>query len=101
MGVVFAAVHRDLGRDVALKLLAPDLSEDQAYRNRFLREARALARLDSPNIVRVHDAGEEDGWLFIATELVPDGDLNQLLADGGLPLAVASDLVAQVARGLQ
>jgi len=101
MGVVFAATHRDLDRDVALKLLAPDLSEDGAYRNRFLREAKALAKLDSPYVVRVHDAGEQEGWLFIATELVPDGDLNQPLADGGLPLPVAADLVGQVAAGLQ
>ncbi|WGX97620.1 serine/threonine-protein kinase [Nocardioides sp. L-11A] len=101
MGVVLAAVHRDLDRPVALKVLAPHLVDDAAYRARFLREAKALARLDSPYVVRVFDAGEEDGALFIATELVADGDLNQLLRDEGplfLPDAVA--LVRDLALGL-
>jgi len=101
MGVVLAAVHRDLDRPVALKVLAPHLADDAAYRARFLREAKALARLDSPNVVRVFDAGEEDGALFIATELIPGGDLNGLLRDEGplfLPDAVA--LVRDLAVGL-
>ncbi|MDQ6523268.1 serine/threonine-protein kinase [Nocardioides sp. LHD-245] len=101
MGVVLAAVHRDLDRPVALKVLAPHLVDDAAYRARFLREAKALARLDSPYVVRVFDAGEEDGALFIATELVPGGDLNRLLRDDGplfLPDAVA--LVRDLAVGL-
>jgi serine/threonine-protein kinase len=101
MGVVYAAVHRDLERDVALKLLSPDLADSEDYRNRFIREARVLARLDSPHIVRVHDAGEQDGWLFIATELLPDGDLHDLLnSTGPLPAELAIDLVSQVADGL-
>ncbi|MCR1786073.1 serine/threonine protein kinase [Nocardioides carbamazepini] len=101
MGVVLAAVHRDLDRPVALKVLAPHLVDDAAYRARFLREAKALARLDSPNVVRIFDAGEEDGALFIATELIPGGDLNQLLRNEGplfLPDAVA--LVRDLALGL-
>ncbi|GAA4819945.1 serine/threonine-protein kinase [Nocardioides caeni] len=101
MGVVFSAVHRDLQREVALKVLSPDLSEESSYRNRFLREAQALARLDSPHVVRVFDAGEQDGWLFLATELVPDGDLAELLrTQGAPPVAVAVDLIAQAAAGL-
>lgn len=101
MGVVLAAVHRDLDRPVALKVLAPHLADDAAYRARFLREAKALARLDSPNVVRVFDAGEEDGALFIATELVTGGDLNQLLRDEGpLFLADAVALVRDLALGL-
>lgn len=102
MGVVLRATHRDLERQVALKVLAPEIADDPAYRNRFLREARTLARLDSPHVVRVFDAGEQDGSLFIATELVPDGDLADLLAQRGpLPLADAVEVLGQVAEGLQ
>ncbi|GAA5156665.1 hypothetical protein GCM10023340_45130 [Nocardioides marinquilinus] len=101
MGVVYAARHRDVGREVALKLLAPELADDRAYRTRFLREARTLGRLDSPHVVRLHDAGEQDGWLFIVTELLPDGDVDALLAARGpMPPALALDLVAQVADGI-
>lgn len=102
MGVVLRATHRDLERQVALKVLAPEIADDPAYRNRFLREARTLARLDSPHVVRVFDAGEQDGSLFIATELVPDGDLADLLAQRGpLPLTDAVEVLGQVATGLQ
>jgi len=101
MGVVFSAVHSDLHRPVALKLMAPDLADDEVYRNRFLREAQALARLDSPHVVRVYDAGEHDGWLFIATELVPGGDLSQRIeTQGALPIPEAMALVAGAADGL-
>ncbi|WP_349016701.1 serine/threonine-protein kinase [Nocardioides sp. QY071] len=101
MGVVLAAVHRDLDRPVALKVLAPHLVDDAGYRARFLREAKALARLDSPYVVRVFDAGEEEGALFIATELVAGGDLNQLLRGrGALPAADAVALVRDLAVGL-
>lgn len=101
MGVVFSAVHTDLDRDVAIKLLSPEYSDDAAYRNRFLREAKTLARLDSPYITQVYDAGEQDGWLFIATELVPDGDLKGYLASHGpMSIRAAADFVRQVAMGL-
>ncbi|MDT0200974.1 protein kinase domain-containing protein [Nocardioides sp. AE5] len=102
MGVVYAAVQRGLGREVALKVLSSDLSDSEEYRHRFLREAEVLARLDSPHIIQVHDAGEEDGWLYIATQYVPDGDLQQLLADSGpLDPALALDLTGQVADGIE
>lgn len=101
MGVVFRAQHRDLQRDVALKLLAPDLAGDETYRHRFVREAQALARLDSPYVITVYDAGEHDGWLFIATELVAGGDLSQRLEDQGpFPIGEALQLVAGAADGL-
>ncbi|WP_188113316.1 serine/threonine-protein kinase [Nocardioides humilatus] len=101
MGVVFSAVHQGLERSVALKLLTPELSNDDSYRRRFLREAKILARLDSPFVVRVYDAGDQDGLLFIATELIAGGDLAELTAAGGpLPAPEAVALVAQVAKGL-
>lgn len=101
MGVVHLARHRDLQREVALKLLSPHLADDADHRRRFEREAQALGRLRSPHVIAVHDAGEQDGMLFIATELVRGGDLEKLLASSGpaRPL-VALQLVAEVADGL-
>ena len=101
MGVVYRAVHRDLKRPVAIKMLAAGLAANPSFRRRFLREAETLARLNSEHVVRVHDAGEEDGVLFIATELVPGGDLEQLLAaHGSCPPELAVDLLEQVGRGI-
>ncbi|NYI43862.1 serine/threonine-protein kinase [Nocardioides aromaticivorans] len=101
MGVVLTAVHEDLGRRVALKLLAPQLVGSPDMVARFRREAQALARLDSPHVVQVYDTGEHDGWLYISTQLIPDGDLTALVeARGPLPPAEALGLVDQVLDGL-
>lgn len=101
MGVVLTAVHLDLGRRVALKLLAPQLVGADDMVARFRREAQALARLDSPHVVQVYDTGEHDGWLYIATQLIPDGDLTELVQRRGpLPAAEALALVDQVLSGL-
>ena len=101
MGEVLEAVDDGLQRPVALKVIAPHLAADPAFRARFEREARALAALDSPYVVRVHATGEDDGRLWTATQLVPDGDLGTWLArHGALGTDEALDLVAQVAAGL-
>ncbi|HVK29340.1 MAG TPA: serine/threonine-protein kinase, partial [Nocardioides sp.] len=101
MGVVLTAVHEDLGRRVALKLLAPQLVGSPDMVARFRREAQALARLDSPHVVQVYDTGEHDGWLYISTQLIPDGDLTAFVeASGPLPAAEALGLVDQVLAGL-
>lgn len=101
MGVVYAAWDESLHREVALKVLAPQLVDDEEFRTRFTREARTQARLDSAHVVAVHSYGEESGRLWIATQLVADGDLGHLLrTDGPPPTPVALDLVAQVAAGL-
>ncbi len=63
MGVVYRAEHLDLGRKVALKVLAPDLAENDSFRRRFIRESRRAARLDHPNILPIYEAGEADGLL--------------------------------------
>lgn len=101
MGVVFSARQVDLNRDVALKLLSPDLADSEEYRNRFIREAAVLAQLESAHVISVHDAGEQDGWLYIATQLIPGGDLAQRLSSGGpLSPVLALDLLSQSASGL-
>ncbi|GAB3857010.1 hypothetical protein GCM10028801_14960 [Nocardioides maradonensis] len=101
MGTVHEAVEEVLGRSVAVKVIAPALAGDPAFRARFTAEARAMAALDSPHVVQVHAYGEIDGVLYLATQLVPDGDLAGLVRDHGpLPRRVALDVVAQVAEGL-
>ena len=70
MGVVYRAEHLHLRRTVALKLLAPELAENEAFRDRFVRESRTAASIPHPNIVPVYDAGEADGLLYIAMRCV-------------------------------
>ena len=61
MSVVYRAEHPRLGRTVALKLLSPELAEDESFRERFVRESRLRPSLDHPNIIPIYDAGEADG----------------------------------------
>jgi len=101
MGVVHEAWDTGLERPVALKVIAPDLAHDPELRERFTREARAQAALDSEHVVPVFAYGEDAGRLWIASQLVPDGDLGRLLREyGAPPLPVALDLIGQVASGL-
>ena len=101
MGAVFEAVDVRLDRRVALKVIAPRLAGDPEFRRRLTAEARSLAALDSPHVVRVYAHGEAEGRLHIATQLVPDGDLARLVEEvGAPPFRVALDLVGQVAAGV-
>jgi serine/threonine protein kinase len=101
MGIVFEALDTQLNRQVALKIISPHLADDEAFRARFTREAQAQASLDSPNVVHVYAHGEVDGRLYIATQLVPDGDLGQMIQTRGAPsLGIAVDVIAQIASGL-
>src|ERR1700722_18454337 len=70
MAVVYRARDIRLDRWVALKVLAPDLARDQTFRQRFIRESRAAAAVDHPNIIPIFEAGEADGVLFIAMRYV-------------------------------
>ena len=79
MAVVYRARDVQLGRNVALKLLAPVLALDDAFRQRFIRESRAAAAVDHPYIVPIFAAGESDGVLFIAMRYVQGGDVRTLL----------------------
>ena len=88
MSVVYRAEHLRLKRTVALKLLVPELAEDERFRERFLRESELAASLDHPHIVPIYDAGEVEGQLYIAMRYVPGGDLRGLLRREG-PLAPA------------
>jgi serine/threonine protein kinase len=99
MATVYRAEQLRLGRDVALKVLAPELAADHGFRARFLAESRTTAQLEHPHIVPVFDAGESDGILYIAMRLVPGFDLSAVLARHGAlpPLAVAT-IAVQLAQ---
>jgi serine/threonine protein kinase/DNA-binding beta-propeller fold protein YncE len=101
MAVVYRAYDPRLDRYVALKILAPGLALDDAFRQRFIRESRAAAAVDHPNIIPVFDAGEANGVLFIAMRFVQGGDVRTLLdTEGRLPAARAADITSQVAAAL-
>jgi len=100
MGTVYRAEHLHLQRTVALKLLTPALAADPAFRARFVREARAAAALVHPNIVAVYDAGEADGLLYIAMELVEGCDLAELIERQRLAPGRAVAILEQIAAAL-
>jgi serine/threonine protein kinase len=101
MAIVYRALDTRLGRTVALKILAPQLAEDESFRRRFIHESRAAAAVDHPHIVPVFEAGESDGSLFIAMRYVGTGDVRTLLErDGALPVPRAVTIASQVASAL-
>ena len=66
MSAVYLAEHLALGRKVAFKILAHELSQEQAFRDRFVRESRLAASIDHPNIVPIYDVGEHDGLPYFS-----------------------------------
>lgn len=101
MAVVYRAHDIGLDRCVALKILSGDVRSNRAFRQRFLRESKAAAAVDHPNILPIFDAGEADGVFFIAMRYVSDRDLGSLLERvGPLPVARAVSITAQVASAL-
>ncbi len=100
MGAVYLAVHEQLQRQVAIKVLPPAMSDDAGLISRFQREARALAKLDSPHIVPVHDMFEQDGRFFIAMGLAAGGSVKDLLKKGPIDEGRARRILLEAARGL-
>jgi WD40 repeat protein len=101
MAVVFRARDERLGRAVALKILPPWLTEDEAFQRRFVAESRAAAAVDDPYIIPVYEAGEAGGVLFIAMRFVQGGDLGQVLRrEGALAPARAMGFISPVASAL-
>jgi formylglycine-generating enzyme required for sulfatase activity len=101
MGLVFEAVHERLKRTVALKLLKPEAAGRKEFTERFLRESKAMAAVSHPNVVGIFDAGEHDGYLYMALEYVPGGDLSKLVQRRGpLEWRQAVEIIIGCARGL-
>ncbi|HYE97502.1 MAG TPA: protein kinase [Planctomycetota bacterium] len=101
MGAVYKAKHIGLNRYVAVKLL-PTVSNDPELVKRLLFEARAIAKLEHPNIVQVYDVGFQRGYFFMVMQLLKGQSLEERLRDQPvLPLETALEIARDVARGLQ
>ena len=102
MGIVYKATHLVIDRTVALKLMLPELADDDRFRERFIRESRIAASIEHPNVIAIYDAGERDGQLFIAMRYVPGTDLDRILKaqPGGLGVERAVRFVEQTAGAL-
>jgi eukaryotic-like serine/threonine-protein kinase len=100
MGEVYLAEDTRLGRQVALKLLPAEFTEDQDRLRRFAREARAASALNHPNLITIHDIGEVDGAHFIVTEFIEGETLRQRMAASALRQREALNVAVQVASAL-
>ncbi len=99
MATVYLAVHDKFEREVALKVMAPSLSADGSFRERFLREAKIVAKISHPNIVTVYDVNEVHGIYYIAMEYHAGGDLKAKIREG-LAAREALRIAKDVARAL-
>ena len=99
MGIVFRARQVRLDRDVAVKLMSPEVAKDPEFAERFEREAKAMARLQHPGIVAVHDFGEAAGVYYLVMELVDGPNLRELM-DQEIEPAQATEIVSQLCDAL-
>jgi tRNA A-37 threonylcarbamoyl transferase component Bud32 len=101
MGAVYKARQKQLDRIVALKILPPGIGDDPAFAERFAREAKALAKLNHPGIVTIHDFGRADGLYYFIMEFVDGANLRQLLNAGRVEPREALAIVPQICDALQ
>jgi len=101
MGEVYRATDTNLNREVAIKVLPPDVAQDPERLGRFRREAHLLAALNHPNIAAIYGLEECDGKPFLALELVEGEDLKERLARGAIPVDEALEIAKQVAEALE
>jgi tRNA A-37 threonylcarbamoyl transferase component Bud32 len=101
MGVVYKARQKQLDRVVALKVLPPEVARDPHFAERFLREARALARLNHPNIVTVHEFGESGGLFYLIMEFVDGVNLRQMEGSRRLAPGEALSIIPKICDALQ
>ncbi len=103
MGIVYRGVHDNLGRQVAIKALAPELTQQPQFRERFFSEARTQAQLQHPNIVTIYDLIEDEGDFFIVMEFVEGRELDGLLHERqgrGLEISEAVQIFGQILAAL-
>jgi len=101
MGEVYRARDTKLDRDVALKMLPPELGQDPERKARFEREARTLASLQHANIASIYGFEEAGGHRFLVMELVEGHDLTELISRAPLPVEQAMEIALEIARGLE
>ena len=100
MGEVYRARDERLGRDVAVKVLPDDVSDNQQAMARFQQEAKVVAALSHPNILAIHDVGDEEGLTYLITELLEGETLQERLARGPLAETELLDTALAIAQGL-
>ena len=100
MASVYLAVQESLDREVALKVMSPQLAADREFTERFLKEGRITAKLSHRNLVTVYDIGSHEGVYYLAAEYIAGGTLRERM-NAGLSVPQILDIVAEVARGLQ
>src|SRR5271156_4757610 len=101
MGKVYKAHDTVIGRDVAIKVLPPELSAEPGYRERFRREAHTAARLTEPHIIPIHDTGEIERRLYLVMPVIEGTDAHTLLqSDGPLSAQRAVHIIEQLAAAL-
>ncbi len=100
MGVVYRATDADLDRTVALKIIAPEHTQNEDAVARFKSEARLAASLEHPNIVPVHRGGEFEGVLYLAMRLVPGTNLREVINGGPLAVERVDRIISQIADAL-
>lgn len=99
MGQVYRAIDPRLNRGVAVKILTKQ-AESRAARRRFFREARALAALSHPNIIVVHDVGDQDGTHYIVSELLEGSTLQEVIERGPISWCEAVEIAIEIIAGL-
>ena len=82
MASVYLAIQESLGREVALKVMAPQFTGDENFTNRFVKEGRIIARLSHPHIVTIYDIGFKEGHYYMAMEYIGGGTVKEQLAQG-------------------
>jgi serine/threonine-protein kinase len=101
MSVIYRAVDRMLGRNVAVKILRPSLTQDPSFLEKFRNEARSIANLSHPNIVTVFDVGNDGATHYIVMELIDGEDLKKKIkAQGAMPLDAVLDIATQICAGI-
>jgi len=100
MGEVYRALDARLNREVAIKVLPVAFARNPDRLRRFRQEARAVAALNHPNILAIHDFGEHEDSPYIVTELLEGETLRERTRSGVLPVRKATEYAEQVARGL-
>lgn len=101
MGVVYEAQDPTIDRIVALKVLRPDRITTETFVKRFLKEAKVIGRLSHPNIVTIHDVGEDQGTVYIAMEFLEGIPLADIIRDKRLEAAEVADIGIQIAETLE
>ncbi|MEZ6047268.1 MAG: protein kinase [Planctomycetaceae bacterium] len=102
MGTVYKAIHNRMGRTVAVKILHPEIQQNEEFQKRFDREVRTAASLNHPHLVTALDAREENGLHYFVTEYIEGYDLQSYVnRQGPLTLLQSLDVILQTARGLE